>query len=145
MFSSSQIPRLGRIVIRRHSPGKPARRKIRDSSVAILILIIGRYPILFHTCRMPMNTNPAAGQATFEGILAHERGAIANKWGSALDAGFQVVPSVLVKAQSRLGLDAVDCMILLNLNLRWWQRDRLPYPPPALIAQRMGVSRRTVE
>jgi hypothetical protein len=92
-----------------------------------------------------MNTNPAAGQTTFQGTLAFERGAIANKWGSALDAGFQIVPSVLIKAQSRLGLDAVDCMILLNLNLHWWQRDNLPYPPPALIARRMGVSRRTVE
>jgi DnaD-like protein len=92
-----------------------------------------------------MNTNPATGQTTLQGTSAIERGAVANKWGSALDAGFQVVPSVLIKAQSRLGLDAVDCMVLLNLNLHWWQKDNLPYPPPALIARRMGVSRRTVE
>jgi DnaD N-terminal domain len=94
---------------------------------------------------MQMNTNSAGGQTTFQETFVFERGAIANKWGSALDAGFQVVPSVLIKAQSRLGLDAVDCMILLNLNLHWWKRDNLPYPPPALIARRMGVSRRTVE
>jgi DNA-binding MarR family transcriptional regulator len=62
-----------------------------------------------------------------------------------LNAGFQVVPNVLLRAQSRLNLDAVDVVILLNLNLHWWAEDRLPYPPPTLIAKRMGVSRRTVE
>jgi hypothetical protein len=74
-----------------------------------------------------------------------EESAVSEKWGSALSAGFQVVPNVLLRAQSRLGLDAVDTIILLNINLHWWQKDSLPYPPPALIANRMGVSRRTVE
>jgi len=74
-----------------------------------------------------------------------ERNALTAKWGSALDAGFQVVPNVLLRAQSRLELDSVDVVILLNLNLHWWEKDSLPYPPPALIAKRMGVSRRTVE
>jgi hypothetical protein len=92
-----------------------------------------------------MNTNPAAAEAAVQGRLAFERGAIADKWGSALNAGFLVIPSVLIRAQSQLALDALDCMILLNLNLHWWQKGSLPYPAPALIAQRMGVSRRTVE
>lgn len=70
---------------------------------------------------------------------------ISEKWGSALDGGFQVIPNVLLQAQSRLQLDAMDIVILLNLNLHWWGKDTLPYPPPALIARRMGVSRRTIE
>lgn len=74
-----------------------------------------------------------------------DKNVFAAKWGSALDAGFQVIPNVLLRAQSRLNLDAVDVVILLNLNLHWWQKESLPYPPPALIARRMGVSRRTVE
>jgi hypothetical protein len=74
-----------------------------------------------------------------------DESALTEKWGSALSAGFQVVPNVLLRAQSRLGLDAVDTIILLNINLHWWEKDSLPYPPPALIASRMGVSRRTVE
>jgi len=94
---------------------------------------------------VPVNTNPADGDRIRTENSTAERSTLAEKWGSALIAGFQVIPSVLIKAQSRLNLDAVDCMILLNLNLHWWQKDNLPYPPPALIARRMGVSRRTIE
>jgi hypothetical protein len=71
--------------------------------------------------------------------------AVAEKWGTALVAGYQIIPNVLFAAQSRLELDAVDCVILLNLNLFWWKKDDFPFPPPTLIAKRMGVSRRTVE
>src|SRR5438046_2315377 len=90
-----------------------------------------------------MNANPTGGKKRQDSTV--ERSALADKWGSALNAGFQVVPNVLVRAQTQLGLDAVDSMILLNLNLHWWQKDSLPYPPPSLIARRMGVSRRTIE
>lgn len=94
---------------------------------------------------MPVNTNSAGGKKPPHDNPTVERSALVEKWGSALNAGFQVIPSVLIKAQSRLGLDAVDCMIILNLNLHWWQKYDLPYPPPSLIAHRMGVSRRTIE
>ena len=94
---------------------------------------------------MPFNTNPTDGTKSPRRDFSIERSTLADKWGSALSAGFQLVPSVLIKAQSRLGLDAVDCMILLNLNLHWWKKESLPYPAPALIARRMGVSRRTIE
>ena len=94
---------------------------------------------------MPVNSNPAHATNTSEETPHFAQNAVAEKWGSALTAGYQVIPNVLVAAQSRLELDAVDCMILLNLNSYWWKKNDLPYPPPALIAQRMGVSRRTVE
>lgn len=67
------------------------------------------------------------------------------KWRSAIDAGFQVVPNVLIRAQSKLGLDPVDLAILLNITLHWWRSDELPYPQPKVIANRVGVSVRTVE
>jgi len=67
------------------------------------------------------------------------------KWRSAISAGFQVVPNVLIRAQSRLGLDPVDLAILLNITLHWWRTDELPYPQPKVIAHRIGVSTRTVE
>ena len=70
---------------------------------------------------------------------------IREKWGDALMAGFQVVPNTLIRAQKKLGLDAVDVIVLLNLNLHWWGPHDLPYPRPAIIASRMGLSRRTVE
>lgn len=69
----------------------------------------------------------------------------AAKWGEALDAGFQIVPNVLVRGQAKLGLDALDVVILLNVNMHWWRPEDLPFPQPRVIANRAGVSTRTVE
>jgi hypothetical protein len=67
------------------------------------------------------------------------------KWGGAEKAGFQLVPNVIFRAQKHLGLDSVDVVILLNLTLHWWSAASLPFPSPALIANRMGLSKRTIE
>jgi hypothetical protein len=62
-----------------------------------------------------------------------------------LEAGFQIVPNVLIRAQTKLGLDPIDLAILLNITLHWWRADELPYPRTSMIANRVGVSVRTVE
>jgi hypothetical protein len=66
-------------------------------------------------------------------------------WGSALAGGVQVIPNVLVRAQAHLGLDAVDVVVLLNMNMHWRQKGDFPFPRPMIIAKRMGISKRTVE
>jgi predicted transcriptional regulator len=86
----------------------------------------------------------------FMGLILQENGnrqlgVIQEKWGDALAAGFQVVPNVLVRAQSRLGLDAVDVVVLLNLTAHWWAKGERPFISPARIAKRMSVTTRTVE
>jgi hypothetical protein len=92
-----------------------------------------------------VNANPADGKKILGQGSTTERSAVAEKRGSALHFGLSGTPSVLIRAQGQLHLDAVDCMILLNLNLHWWHKDDLAYPPAALIAGRMGVSRRRIE
>ena len=67
------------------------------------------------------------------------------KWGGAEKAGFQLVPNVIFRAQRHLGLDSADVVILLNLTLHWWRADSLPFPSPAILANRMGLSKRTIE
>ncbi len=67
------------------------------------------------------------------------------KWGGALDAGFTVIPDVLLRAQQVLELDPVDLAIILNLVMHWWRTDELPHPRPSVIAKRIGVTTRTVE
>jgi DNA-binding MarR family transcriptional regulator len=62
-----------------------------------------------------------------------------------LGAGFQVVPNVLIRDQNRLGLDALDVVILLNLMAHWWQREDKPFVSPGVIAKRMSVTTRTIE
>src|SRR6266436_3610487 len=76
---------------------------------------------------------------------SQQSGSIREKWGEALDAGFQVIPNVLIRAQSRLGLDALDVVVLLNLTAHWWTKEARPFISAAHIAKRMNVSTRTVE
>jgi hypothetical protein len=70
---------------------------------------------------------------------------IQEKWGEALDAGFQVIPNILFWEQTSLKLDAVDVVILLNLTSHWWESKDRPFITPSTIATRMNISRRTVE
>jgi hypothetical protein len=70
---------------------------------------------------------------------------ITDKWGSALAGGWQVIPNVLVRAQTHLGLDAVDVVVLVNMNMHWWQKGDFPFPRPTIIVKRMGIGKRTVE
>jgi predicted transcriptional regulator len=74
-----------------------------------------------------------------------KKGTIQEKWGKALDAGFQVVPNILIRSQHQLNLDPVDLVVLLNLMAHWWERDDVPFIAPSRIARRMNVSTRTVE
>jgi hypothetical protein len=72
-------------------------------------------------------------------------GTVTSKWGTAIDAGFQQVPDVLIRTQSQIGLSPLDLAILLNLTMHWWDKDNLPWPRPSVIAKRIGVSTRTIE
>lgn len=68
------------------------------------------------------------------------------KWGRAvLKPGFTVVPSVILRAQARLHIDATELAVLLHLIDHWWQPDGMPWPAKKVIAGRLGVSLKTVQ
>jgi hypothetical protein len=68
------------------------------------------------------------------------------KWTKTLmDAGWTVIPSVILDRQQALGLDPTDVNILLHLAKYWWEKERLPYPSKKAIAECMGVSESTVQ
>ncbi len=67
------------------------------------------------------------------------------KWEHAALAGFQIVPSVLLKYQTRLELSPTDILVLLNILSFWWYSDEPPFPKVSTIAKRMGVTTRTVQ
>jgi predicted transcriptional regulator len=68
------------------------------------------------------------------------------KWTKILmDAGWTVIPNIIVERQRTLGLDAVDINILLHLALYWWSRDNKPHPAKTRIAKAMDVHPRTVQ
>jgi predicted transcriptional regulator len=68
------------------------------------------------------------------------------KWGRAVMArGFQIVPSILLRGQARLGLDSRQLTILLHLADHWWEAERDPYPSKKTLASRMGLTPRQVQ
>lgn len=67
------------------------------------------------------------------------------KWTKTLmDAGWTVLPSVILERQKAFGLDAIDVNILLHLAKHWWYSDNLPHPSKASIAECMDIDPSTV-
>lgn len=68
------------------------------------------------------------------------------KWGKEVIAlGFCIVPSLLLRAQNRLGLNPTQVAVLMQLCDFWWDRERKPYPSKAVLAERLGLSPRQVQ
>lgn len=67
------------------------------------------------------------------------------KWGEALDSGFVVIPNALLRHQHKLGLNDGEIVVLLNLLMSWWGLSELPHIQTTTIANRMHVTRRTIQ
>lgn len=68
------------------------------------------------------------------------------KWTKTLmDAGWTVIPNVIIERQQALGLDSLDINILLFLATFWWTHDNKPRPSKKTIAASVGVDPRTVQ
>lgn len=68
------------------------------------------------------------------------------KWTKPMmEAGFTVLPSVIIERQRALGLDALDVNILLHLAMYWWTPDNKPHPSVGTIAAALNVTERTVQ
>lgn len=69
-----------------------------------------------------------------------------NKWGkSVIDLGFSIVPSLLLRAQQRLGLNPTQLAVLLQLADYWWEEERKPHPGKKALSERLGISPRQVQ
>ncbi|EKS71838.1 hypothetical protein BURK_008376 [Burkholderia sp. SJ98] len=68
------------------------------------------------------------------------------KWGKpVMKLGFCVVPSVLLRAQQRLGLNPTQLAVLLQLADYWWDPDRKPYPSKQALSERLGLGPRQIQ
>lgn len=68
------------------------------------------------------------------------------KWGKAvMKIGFTIIPSLLLRAQQRLGLNCTQLAVLLQLVDYWWDEKRKPYPSKKSLSERLGLSSRTVQ
>jgi hypothetical protein len=59
--------------------------------------------------------------------------------------GFCIVPSLLLRAQRRLGLNPTELAVLLHLADYWWDPDRRPWPSKKAMSERLGISARQVQ
>lgn len=67
------------------------------------------------------------------------------KWSPALmEAGWTVIPSIILEKQHALGLDPIDVNILLQLARHWWYSNNPPHPSKATIAECLNVDPSTV-
>lgn len=68
------------------------------------------------------------------------------KWGKAvMGQGFCMVPSLLLRAQARLGLNARQLAVLMHLADFWWDAERKPFPSKQTLAQRLKIGPRQVQ
>lgn len=71
---------------------------------------------------------------------------IEKRWTKPLaDAGWTVLPNVILDKQVALGLDSVDVNIVLQIAKFWWEAGSAPYPSVDTIATAIGVKPRTVQ
>ncbi|MCY3878283.1 MAG: helix-turn-helix domain-containing protein, partial [Rhodobacteraceae bacterium] len=68
------------------------------------------------------------------------------KWGKkVMKLGFCIVPSLLLKAQQRIGLNPTHLAVLIQLCDFWWDEARKPHPGKKLLAERLGLGERQVQ
>ena len=67
-------------------------------------------------------------------------------WGKAVVAnGYAGIPSILIQAQSRLGVTAMQFNILVQLLDYYRDPNRAPFPSRAELARRIGVKPKTIQ
>ena len=67
------------------------------------------------------------------------------KWGKAvMDLGFCIIPSLLLRAQARLGLNPTQLAVLMHLADYWWEAERKPYPKMETLGNRLKLGPRQV-
>src|ERR1700761_5830307 len=68
------------------------------------------------------------------------------KWGvDVMAVGFCILPSLLFRAQHRLGLKSTHLAVILQLADFWWHDDNLPFPKKQTIAERVGLKEKQVQ
>ena len=67
-------------------------------------------------------------------------------WGKrVIGHGYTGVPSILIRSQARLGINAVQMTILMHLLDHWFDPSRPPFPSKRTLADRMGVKSKTIQ
>ena len=67
-------------------------------------------------------------------------------WGKAVAGyGYTGIPSILIQAQSRLGVSPLQFNIIIQLLDYWRDPSRRPFPSKREVAGRIGVNEKTIQ
>lgn len=67
-------------------------------------------------------------------------------WGKPVAGhGYAAIPSVLIRAQGRLGLSPLQFCIVSQLLEYWWEPQRIPFPSKRQLAARIGVTEKAIQ
>lgn len=67
-------------------------------------------------------------------------------WGKSVAAhGYAGIPSILIRAQGRLGLSPMQFNIVVHLLEYWRSPERRPFPTKRDLAERMGASEKAIQ
>lgn len=67
-------------------------------------------------------------------------------WGKAVYRhGYAGIPSILIQAQRRLGLNPIQMNIVIQLLDYWHEPSRKPFPAKKELAKRIGVTDKTIQ
>lgn len=95
------------------------------------------------------NKSEAASKViTFPKETEAERGPSSTQriWGTAvLGHGFTSIPSILIQAQTRLGITPLQMNIIVQLLDYWHDPQRKPFPTKRQIGERIGVNEKTIQ
>lgn len=96
---------------------------------------------------MTTKTAPAAKTDNVVPIRASRASQSSDKkWSrEVMKLGFCIVPSLLLRAQQRLGLNPTQLAVLLQLADYWWSQDNKPYPSKQALSERLGISPRQIQ
>jgi len=68
------------------------------------------------------------------------------RWsGNVMDRGYTIIPTILLWGQAKLGLNANELNVLLQIISHWFYAGNDPHPSKGRIAERMGKDPRTVQ
>jgi predicted transcriptional regulator len=77
---------------------------------------------------------------------AVSKSAMEERWGkNVIKAGYTYLPSIILRAQARLHINAVELAVLIHLLDHWWDNAEMPFPSKKRIADRLAVSAKTVQ
>lgn len=93
-----------------------------------------------------IESNSEAEIISFPNTAAKKPSSTERIWGKAVYGhGYAGIPSILIQAQRRLGINAMQMNIIIQLLDYWHEPSRKPFPTKRDLAKRMDVTEKTIQ